>query len=146
MYVHCEGELTYDKWWEGVQAGRIVITNGPLIRPTVEGEMPGHVFQAGAGSELELEVGVTLSTRDRIAYLEVIKNGDLVEQMRLDDWAKNGGRLTPVVFKESGWLLLRAVAEAEGTYRYAMTAPYYRDRRPDADQQSRSAILCGLGR
>ena len=28
-------------------AGRVTVTNGPFIRPNVEGEMPGHVFQGG---------------------------------------------------------------------------------------------------
>ncbi len=46
MYVHVEGELTYEKWWDGVRAGRLVVTNGPLIRPSVEGQPPGYVFQA----------------------------------------------------------------------------------------------------
>jgi hypothetical protein len=125
MYVHVDGELTYDKWWEGVRAGRVVITNGPLLRPTVEGELPGFVFRADSGQEVELEVGLTLSTRDRISYVDVIKNGELEEQVRVDDLVQSGGRLSPIVFRESGWLLLRATAEVPGTYRYAMSAPYY---------------------
>ena len=125
MYVHVDGELTYDKWWEGVRAGRVVITNGPLLRPTVEGEVPGFVFRADSGQEVQLEVGLTLSTRDRISYVEVIKNGQLEEQVRVDDLAQAGGRLSPIVFRESGWLLLRATADVPDNYRYAMTAPYY---------------------
>ncbi|MEX0977696.1 MAG: hypothetical protein WDZ48_02525, partial [Pirellulales bacterium] len=65
MYVHVDGEFSYAKWWEGVRAGRVVVTNGPLIRPNVEGQMPGYVFRAEAGQEVELEVGLTLSTRDK---------------------------------------------------------------------------------
>ena len=125
MYVHVEGELTYEKWWEGVRAGRIVVTNGPLIRPNVEGELPGHVFHAPAGQEVELEVGLTLSTRDRVSYLEIVKNGELVHQVRLDDWAKTGGKLPPLAFSESGWFVIRVVCDVPDTYRYATTAPYY---------------------
>ena len=125
MYVHVDGELTYEKWWEGVRGGRVVITNGPLLRPNVEGELPGFVFRAGSGQEVELEVGMTLSTRDRISYVEVIKDGQLVELVRVEDLVQSGGRLSPIVFRESGWLLLRAMADVPGTYRYAMSAPYY---------------------
>ena len=125
MYVHVDGELTYDRWWEAVKAGRVVVTNGPLIRPDVEGEMPGHVFEAVDGQEVELEIGLTLATRDRVSYLEIIKNGELAQQVRLADWQEAGGKLPPLAFTESGWFLVRAVASVPDTYRFASTAPYY---------------------
>ncbi len=125
MYVHVDGELTYEKWWEAVRAGRVVITNGPLLRPSVEGEVPGFIFRAEQGQEVELEVGLTLSTQDRISYVDVLKNGELDQQVRVEDLVQAGGRLPPVVFRQSGWLLIRTAAEVPGTYRYAMTAPYY---------------------
>ena len=125
MYVHVDGDLTYDAWWDAVRAGRVTITNGPLLRPNVAGELPGHVFRAEKGEQIVLEVGLTLSTRDRIAYVEVIKNGQLDKQVRVEDLVQAGGQLPAVTFQESGWLLIRAAAEVPGTYRYAMTAPYY---------------------
>jgi hypothetical protein len=125
MYVHVDGELTYDAWWEAVKAGRVVVTNGPLIRPDVEGELPGHVFEAAAGQVVELEIGLTLATRDRVSYLEIIKNGELSQQVRLADWEQSGGKLPPLEFTESGWFVIRAVASVSDTYRFASTAPYY---------------------
>jgi hypothetical protein len=125
MYVHVDGEFTYEKWWEALGQGRVVVTNGPLIRPNVEGEMPGHVFRADAGQQIDLEVGLTLSTRDRVSYLEIIKNGELAHQVRLDDWAKMGGKLPPLNFNESGWFVIRAVTDVPDTYRFATTGPYY---------------------
>jgi hypothetical protein len=125
MYVHVEGELTYERWWDALRAGRVIVTNGPLIRPNVEGEMPGHVFQANSGQEVELEIGLTLSTRDRISYLEIIKDGRLVDQVRLSEWEKTGGKLPLLKFSESGWFLIRAVTDLAETYRFATTAPYY---------------------
>jgi hypothetical protein len=83
------------------------------------------VFRANGGEEIELEVGLTLSTRDKVAYLEIIKNGELVQQVRLDDWAKAGGKLPLLKFNQSGWFVIRAVCDVPDTYRYAMTAPYY---------------------
>ena len=125
MYVHVDGPISYDKWWDGARAGRVVVTNGPIIRPNVEGELPGHVFHAPEGSRVELEVGLSLSTRDPVAYLEIIKDGTLAQQYRLDEWAQMGGKLPPLVFDESGWFVIRAVADVPSTYRFASTAPYY---------------------
>jgi hypothetical protein len=143
MYVQVEGDLTYEKWWQGVAAGRVVVTNGPLIRPTVEGEMPGHVFRSDAGTEVELEVGLTLSTRDHVSYLEVIKNGEVAQVARLDEWAQAGGKLTPLRFSESGWFLLRAVTDVPNTYRFATTGPYYVEigERPRVSRQSAQFFL-----
>lgn len=125
VYVYIDGELTWEKWWEGLRAGRCVVTNGPLIRPHVEGQPPGYVFQADAGKTVELEIGLTLSTRDRVSYLEVVKDGLVEHEVRLEKWKESGGRLPPVKFSESGWFLVRAVTDESNTYRYATTAPYY---------------------
>ncbi len=125
VYVQVDGELTYEKWWDGLRAGRVVVTNGPLVRPNVEGEMPGHVFRAATGEQVELEVGLTLSTRDRISYLEIIKNGKLAHQVRLNEWEQTGGKLPLLTFAESGWFLIRAVTDVAETYRFATTGPYY---------------------
>ncbi|MEX2186604.1 MAG: CehA/McbA family metallohydrolase [Pirellulales bacterium] len=125
VYVHVDGDLTWDKWFEGLRAGRVVVTNGPLIIPNVEGKLPGHTFQADAGETVELEVGLTMATREKVEYLEVVQNGRVTSEVRLDDWKKAGGKLPPVRFDHSGWFLIRAVTNAKNTYRFASTGPYY---------------------
>jgi hypothetical protein len=124
MYVRVDGDFTYEKWWQGFRAGQVVITNGPLMRPTVEGEYPGHVFQAAEGSTFDFEIGLTISVRDPISYLEIIKNGQVVESVRFDEYAKSG-RLPNLHFDRSGWFLIRAITDTGKTFRFAMTAPYY---------------------
>jgi hypothetical protein len=124
MYVHVDGDFTYEKWWQSFRAGKVVITNGPLMRPTVDGELPGHVFQAEAGGQFDFEIGLTFSTRDPISYLEIIKNGQVAESIRFDEYAKSG-KLPNLHFDKSGWFLLRAITDVGKTFRFAMTAPYY---------------------
>ena len=124
LYVHVDGELTYESWWEGLRAGRVVVTNGPLLRPSVRGELPGHLFEAEEGQPLQLEIGLTLSTRQPISYLEIIKNGQVEHSIRFDEYAKTG-RLPKLDFERSGWFLVRAVTDLGKTYRFAMTGPYY---------------------
>jgi hypothetical protein len=125
LYVYCGEQFSYERWWAGLRAGKVVITNGPMLRPTVEGEPPGHVFKAAAGEKVDLEIGLTLSTRDKISYLEIIQDGRVIHEVRLADWQQAGGKLPHVVFDKSGWFLVRAVADSPKTYRFAMTAPYY---------------------
>ncbi len=123
-YVYCD-EFTYENWWQGLKAGRTVITNGPLLRPLVNDQPPGHVFQAEQGKTIELSIALNLATREKIEYLEVIQDGRVIHETRLDEWAKAGGKLPTVKFERSGWLAIRAVTNSPKTYRFALTAPYY---------------------
>ena len=139
VYVHCGPELTWEKWWAGLRAGKVVVTNGPLLQPRVtctpqtaagpdvdlDGALPGHVFQVDQGRTVELNIALNLSTRDKIEYLEVVQNGKVVHEVRLDQWAKAGGKLPAVKFDQSGWMLVRAMASNGNTYRFATTGPYY---------------------
>ncbi len=124
VYVHVDGELDYTTWWNNLRAGQVVVTNGPLMLPSVERQLPGYVFRGEKGQELELEIGLTLSTREPISYLEIIKNGKIEHTVRLAEYAKDG-RLPKVRFSRSGWFLVRAVTDLPKTYRFAMTGPYY---------------------
>jgi hypothetical protein len=125
VYVHCGDLFSPAAWWQGLRAGRVVVTNGPLLRPHVNGQLPGYVFRGQPGQPLQLEVELRLSTADKIRYLELIQNGRPVQQVRLEDWASRGGKLPPVIFEQSGWLLVRAVAEHPTAYRAALSGPYY---------------------
>ena len=87
VYVYCGQKFSPQAWWDGLRAGRVVITNGPLLRPYVNGQPPGHVFNARAGEELELIVELKLGTQEKIHYLEIIQNGRPVQQVRFEDWA-----------------------------------------------------------
>jgi hypothetical protein len=125
VYVHCGDSLSYESWWQGLRAGRVVVTNGPLLRPRVNGQLPGHLFSADAGQSVELATQLNLATRDHIAYLEIIQDGHVVQEIRLADYRDRRGKLPSVTFSRSGWMLIRAVTSHPGTYRFASTGPYY---------------------
>jgi len=142
VYVHVDGDFSYEKWWQNLKAGRVTVTNGPLLRPLVRGELPGHVFRGEKGQTLDFEIGLTLSTREPISYLEVIKNGKIEHSIRFNEYAKTG-RLPKIEFQESGWFVVRAVTDLVPTYRFAMTGPYYVefDYKPRISKQSAQLFL-----
>ena len=125
VYVHCGSQLDYEGWWRGLREGRVIVTNGPLLRPRVNGHLPGHVFRAEQGETVSLSVELRLLLRSKVEYLEVVKNGKVVHEVRLEDYAKSGGKLPLVEFDRSGWMLVRAVTNEPSTYRYGSTGPYY---------------------
>ena len=124
MYVHLDGAPSYDAWWHHLREGRATVTNGPLLRPSVHGELPGHVFRVAEGTTLELQIGLTLSTREPISYLDIVQNGEVVHSIPFHEYAQ-AGALPTVKFDRSGWFLVRAVTDLPKTYRFAMTAPWY---------------------
>src|SRR5262249_12511235 len=124
VYVHLGQSLGYEEWGEGLRAGHCFVTNGPLLRVQVNGQLPGHVFTAPQGQELRLQITARLDGRDRVRFLEVIKNGQLERKIPYEEWSKTGS-LGTLQFQESGWFLVRAIADNPKTFRFASTAPYY---------------------
>jgi hypothetical protein len=138
VYASLGSEFSYDRWWDAVDAGRVVVTNGPLLRPKVSGYPPGHVFRLDDGGKLSLEIGLKLTITSPVEYLEVIKNGQVDISERLSDWINKKGRLPPLEFNDSGWFLVRAVTNDQRKYQLASTGPYYVEKagRPRISKRS----------
>lgn len=124
VYVHLDGELTYDSWWEGLRAGRSFVTNGPLLQVKADGELPGHIFSAAVGAELTIPLSVNIEGRDDLATVEVVQNGKVVHSQPIEGQAFSGD-LPELKFDSSGWFLVRVLCENPRTFRFASTAPFY---------------------
>jgi len=123
-YVHLDGELSYEKWWDGLKAGRVFVSNGPLLRCRANGQWPGHVFKAPAGQSIEISFDAALDSRDPIAAIEIIQNGRIARTISASEW-KRTGSFGKLPFNESGWFLVRAMADVPETFRFASTGPFY---------------------
>ncbi|HJQ81908.1 MAG TPA: hypothetical protein VJ828_18225 [Lacipirellulaceae bacterium] len=139
VYVYCGEEFSDEAWWEGLEAGRVFVSNGPLLRPMVEGHPPGHVFRLDEGETLTLEIALELATRVPVEYLQIVKNGLVENEARLADWAKQKGRLPPLQFGDSGWFLIRAVTTNQKTYQFASSGPYHVEKGGEPRVSRRSA-------
>jgi hypothetical protein len=138
VYVHCGEKFSHEHWWEGLAAGRVFVTNGPLLRPMVEGHPPGYVFRIDADESITLEVGLELATRLPVEYLQIVKNGAVASEVRLAEWTNRKGRLPPIEFDASGWFLVRAVTTNQKLYQFASSGPYYVEQagRPRVSRRS----------
>ena len=124
VYVHLSGELSHASWWQGLGEGHSFVTNGPLLRVTASGQHPGHVFKDGTGEKIKLKLEGWLTTQDPVRFVEIIQNGQVKRGVRIEDMMR-AGSLGEVEFQESGWFLVRAIADNEKTFRFASTAPFY---------------------
>jgi hypothetical protein len=124
VYVYCGDTLTWDKWWEGLGAGRSFVSNGPLLIAKVADQLPGYIFQSAARKSLDLPIKVQLWSKDTVKQIEVIRDGK-VERTVAADAKGIEQNLGTIHFERSGWFLIRAVADEPKTFRFASTAPYY---------------------
>lgn len=122
VYVYAGSELTDEKWWEGLRAGRSFVSNGPLLRCRTNGKPPGEVFVAD--KKVELEIDAVLDSRDPVPAVEIIRDGKVVRSVPLP---ANGQRaiLGTLTFNQSGWFLVRAISSEPKTFRFASSAPFY---------------------
>jgi len=123
-FVHLGGELAYEKWWNGLKAGRVFVSNGPLLRCRANGHWPGHIFQAKEGQGLAINLNLTLDSRDPMSRIEIIQNGRITQSITHSEWQK-AGSLGTIQFEQSGWFLVRAIADVPTTFRFASTGPFY---------------------
>jgi len=140
VYVRVEGGLTYEKWWQGLKSGRCFVTNGPLLLCEAEGKLPGEVFRVEPGRRLDLALAVQVFSNDPIRRVEIVKNGRVEGEIRLAAGQAGERRGTAEVsFAESGWFLVRAVADTPDTFRFASTGPSYVEVGSQARRVSRGS-------
>ena len=123
VYVYLQGKPTWEKWWRGLRSGRSFVTNGPLLRVTINGQKPGAVLKSD-GKRIELEVQARLTSKDAMGPVEVIHNGRVIKSI---PWKKAvaGKQLCQLSVGTSGWILVRAIALNRKTFRFGSTAPFY---------------------
>ena len=124
LYVHVEGELTYDKWFDGLRAGHVFVSNGPLLRCRANGKLPGTIYKAAAGEQIIVRLEALLDSRDPVSTIEIIKNGRVTQAVPLAV-LKSRDTLGEIRFNESGWFLIRAVADVPNTFRFVSSGPFY---------------------
>lgn len=129
---------TREGWWRALGAGQTFVTNGPLLRAEVNGKLPGTVFHASGDNPLSIEVTAKLTVADPVDYLDVVFNGKAIYQARLDEYARQGGKIPKLEVSQSGWLVVRVVTSVGDTYRLASTAPFYVEfeQRPRVSQKA----------
>jgi hypothetical protein len=126
VYVQTDGPFTYDRWIEGMKAGRTFITNGPSLLMRVNGEQPGATVDVSPGQEVEVEVA--LSSHYPVDRVQIVLNGDVVHT-----WERPGG-VARETFRErvgvpsDGWVAARCFSHERDSFLqeiYAHSSPVY---------------------
>jgi hypothetical protein len=129
MYAYLGDKLEWGRWVDAVREGRTFITNGPLVQLEINGEIPGGEIRlpAEGGS---VEIAARLETAFPVEKLELISNGEVVEEIPLSSDGRSAGLRKRIEVTRSGWYTLRATTEKpvlpiDDTNLHAETGPIY---------------------
>ena len=110
MYAYLGKRLGWDAWVEAIREGRTFITNGPLVQLEINGEIAGAEIRlpAEGGS---VEVAARVDSAFPVERLELIRNGEVLEEIPLRDGGLSGATRKRLTVRQSGWYTLRATTD-----------------------------------
>ena len=110
MYAYLGGRLEWDRWVDAVREGRTFFTNGPLVQLSIDGQIPGGTVRlpADGGS---VEVDARMETAFPVDRLELIRNGEVLEEIPLRSGGREASVRKRIQVDRSGWYTLRAVTD-----------------------------------
>lgn len=133
VYVQIEGEFSYEKWVEGLRAGRSFVTTGPMLRAWFAGSSPGkdQVVPRPTGvSSSEENFGGEVISAYPLVRLEVLANGEVVESIvpynqPVGNHFINHFKYGRMVSR-STWFAARCYERTpEGRIRFAHSSPFF---------------------
>ena len=116
-YAHMGDSLSWDGWIDAIRAGRLFVTNGPLLRVAINGQMPGATIDL-PGDGGTVTVKGTIQSFVPLDSAALVING---QPMNLDDLRRHrdpDGAGTHFAFEqelsiqESSWITLQAFGTA----------------------------------
>ncbi len=133
VYVHLPEGFRYDRWIEGLDAGRSFVSTGPMLEATFNEKPPGSVHVFEANTEASVQVTGVASSLHPLDRIEVIVNGRVEELIEPQNTPlPNGGyesSLATTIHREgSFWTAVRCFEQRpDGRVRFAHTNPAYAD-------------------
>lgn len=128
-YAKVEGTLSLDAGLEAVEAGRTFATNGPLLFARVEGHNPGEEIRLTGDESDTLEVEGKILSLAPLATIEILLNGEVVNEINIEDRNTSHEFSVPVEVEDNGWIAVRTYGPfsrfTTDSYLFAQTTPVY---------------------
>ncbi len=115
--------FTRKNWFQALAKGKVFVTNGPLLKVRANRTLPGSTLKLSGEKKLEIDLEIQLTSKDKIQAIEVIHNGQVIETIPCQK-KQSQSLSAKIKIDQSGWFLLRAIADVKNTFRFASTAPW----------------------
>src|SRR5262249_22232896 len=126
-YVHT-GPYSSRAWFDGLKAGHVFVTNGPLLELSVHGQEMGAELHVKTGAPLVLEARAVINPDiDQLDRLELFEQGEIVSSSRSRSGAEALYLRHELKAVHGTWFVVRAVGKREkpGATIVGLTAPIY---------------------
>lgn len=122
-YVQVAGEFSPQAFFDGMQAGRLFVTNGPLLELDVNGQSMGATLQAKPGQALTIKAAARQNPDfGALDRLELVVHGDVIKTVQAKPGAETVELIHELQPHTSLWLAVRAFGTEMGV---AHSAPVY---------------------
>lgn len=133
VYVQLKEGFDYDKWIEGLNAGRSFVTTGPMLFVKFNSQSPGYTFKNLQGRKQTCRINGTAESAAPLENIEIIVNGEIVKRLKPNNRKTPNGAYTSgieetVELDGSSWVAVRCFGKRpKNKFRYAHTAPVHLD-------------------
>lgn len=112
-----DAEVDYWAWCQGIKRGDTMVSAGPMLWLTVDGQRPGSTLV----DSRRVSVVVDLETMFPVEAVEIIRSGRVVETVPVPDGARSFRVERDIETGESDWIAARCVGGGEGFLRHTDT-------------------------
>jgi hypothetical protein len=118
-YVKVDGALTYQRWVDGIKAGRTFISSNAMIDFSLDAALPGTTLERSKGTTLPFRA--TMDSRLPLERVEILVNGEVVatreNSEKLRHWSFEG----TLELDANSWVAARAYSSHELPYQHHLT-------------------------
>lgn len=119
-YAKLDGIITLESVQSAIRNGHAFMSNGILLFVDIEGKTYGETFSLGTSTSVTLDI--TGFCREGINTINIIVNGEVAEQINLDEYINYQDQILLDNVAIGDWIVI----EAEGPMaRYAITNPIF---------------------
>ena len=110
-YVELDGPFDPDAWYAAFRAGRVFVTNGPLLDFTINGQGMGREVRVSRGARLNVSALAQLNPdMDRLGRIELVAHDEVIATVSAN--GSDRAQLNEVLTAdESMWVAVRAFGE-----------------------------------
>lgn len=125
MYVPVSGPLTVEKWYAAVKAGKVLVTDGPIL------------FFEASPEGTKINVAVEAHAREPIDNIEIVANGEVVHRFAPEGNVKDLQTKATIDAGNHSWIAARCSLKHDGALRFAHSSPVYLAGKWDASADAR---------
>jgi hypothetical protein len=109
MYVHTGKDDSPQAWFDGVRAGKVFVTNGPLLSLSINDKGIGSEMDLAEGDTLVIEASTLLNPGiNKLGKLELIHQGKVIAETTATDGEQQLKLTKKIKADKGGWFVVRA--------------------------------------